>query len=149
MEQVINADKALWVKVSDETRGKVQSKTGEPKPFDEAFKRLCDHPEVLQHLALLQGVSRADAPGNSHQPGKGKSDGKGKQKGKGPGKAPGPGIPVPDNCEIYFEGKQICKRWQVGKCTAKTKPGKRCMIGYHICWKKGCHNNNVGDECPH
>ena len=60
----------------------------------------------------------------------------------------GPGIQVPDNCEIFVDGKQLCKRWQIGRCTAKVKPGKRCMVGYHMCWKKGCHKNHPGNECP-
>ena len=50
------------------------------------------------------------------------------------GTSPGPGIQVPDNCEIFVDGKQLCKRWQIGRCTAKIKPGKRCMVGYHMCW---------------
>ena len=154
VEQVINADKALWVKVSNETRGKLQPKTGEPKAFDVAFTKFSEHPEVLQHLSPLQGFNRSEPSSSTFSQSKGKGstfpDGKGKQgKGKSSGKTPGPGIPVPDNCEIYFEGKQICKRWQIGKCTAKVKPGKRCMIGHHICWKKGCHKNHPGNECPH
>jgi hypothetical protein len=38
VEQVINADKALWVKVSNDTRGRLQPKTGADKPFDVSFK---------------------------------------------------------------------------------------------------------------
>ena len=52
--QAINADKSLWVKVSNETRGKLQPKTGEAKAFDVAFTKFADHPEVLQHLNPLQ-----------------------------------------------------------------------------------------------
>ncbi|CAL1152867.1 unnamed protein product, partial [Cladocopium goreaui] len=55
VEQVINADKALWVKVSNETRGKLQPKTGAEKPFDVAFIKFSEHAEVLQHLSPLQG----------------------------------------------------------------------------------------------
>ena len=151
MEQAINADKAVWVKVSNETRGKLAPKTGEDKAFDIAFKKFAEHPEVLQHLTPLQGsVQRQDHGSTSFSSGKGKGgnvfDGKGKSKSKG---KPGPGIAVPDDCEIYFEGKQLCKRWQVGKCTAKVKPGKRCMVGYHYCWKKACHKLHPGNECPH
>lgn len=154
VEQIINADKALWVKLSNETRGKLQPKTGEAKAFDTAFAKLCEHPEVLQHLAPLQSITshRPEQPSSSFQSSKGKgsfqTDGKGKH-GKGKGKTPGPGIQVPDNCEIFVDGKQLCKRWQIGRCTAKVKPGKRCMVGYHMCWKKGCHKNHPGNECPH
>ena len=153
VEQVLNADKALWVKLSNETRGRLQPKTGEVRAFDTAFSRFCEHPEVLQHLSPLQSTgARAEPATSSYQAPKGKGggfgDGKGKQ-GKGKSKSPGPGIQVPDNCEIFVNGKQLCKRWQVGRCTAKIKPGKRCMVGYHLCWRKGCHKAHPGNECPH
>ena len=151
VEQAINADKALWVKVSNDTRGNLQPKTGADKPFDVSFTKFAEHPEVLQHLNPLQNLG--GYKNDQHQPsssiGKGKgfqpSDGKGKSA-KGKGK---PGIAVPDDCEIYVDGKQLCKRWQIGKCTAKVKPGKRCMVGYHMCWKKNCHKLHPGNECPH
>ncbi|CAL1158136.1 unnamed protein product [Cladocopium goreaui] len=57
VEQAINPDKALWVKVSNDTRGKLQPKTGADKPFDIAFEKFSEHPEVLQHLTPLQSVS--------------------------------------------------------------------------------------------
>ena len=153
LEQIINADKALWVKRSNETRGKLQPKTGQAKAFDTAFAKFCDHPEILQHLSPLQmaGTYRTEPLSGSHLTPKGKGtfqpDGKGKH-GKGKNKSVGPGIQVPDNCEIFVDGKQLCKRWQVGRCTAKIKPGKRCMVGYHMCWRKGCHKNHPGNECP-
>ena len=151
VEQAINADKALWVKVSNDTRGNLHPKTGADKPFDVSFTKFAEHPEVLQHLNPLQ--NHGGYKNDQHQPsaskGKGKnfqqSDGKGKSA-KGKGK---PGIAVPDDCEIYVDGKQLCKRWQIGKCTAKVKPGKRCMVGYHMCWKKNCHKLHPGNECPH
>ena len=153
VEQIINADKALWVKLSNETRGKLQPKTGEARSFDIAFAKFCDHPEILQHLSPLQmaGSWRVEPASGSHGAPKGKgtfqSDGKGKQ-GKGKNKQAGPGIQVPDNCEIFVDGKQLCKRWQIGRCTAKIKPGKRCMVGYHMCWRKRCYKNHPGNECP-
>ena len=154
VEQVLNADKALWVKVSDSTRGRLNVTTGTPKAFDVEFEKFCEHPEVLQHLMPLQQSSSArgsghhDDPFLSHQDvkhGGGKGD-KGKSTGKG--KTKGPGIPVPDDCEIFFDNKQLCKKWQVGRCSAKVKAGKRCMIGWHLCWKKNCHKAPCGGECP-
>ena len=154
VEQVMNADKALWVKVSDSTRGRLNTSTGTRKIFDVEFEKFCEHPEVLQHLMPLQQSSSArgsghhDDPFLSHQDvkhGGGKGD---KGKGKGKGKTKGPGIPVPDDCEIFVDNKQLCKKWQVGRCSAKVKAGKRCMIGWHLCWKKNCHKPHPGNECP-
>ena len=122
VEQAINADKALWVKVSNEMRGKLHPKTGIEKPFDTAFTKFAEHPEVLQHLTPLQshGSTRSEFTHSSPSTGKGKgsynADGKGKSS-KGKGKT-APGIAVPDVCEIFVDGKQLCKRWQVGRCTA-------------------------------
>ena len=154
VEQVMNADKALWVKVSDSTRGRLNTSTGTRKIFDVEFEKFCEHPEVLQHLMPLQQSSSArgsghhDDPFLSHQDVK-HGGGKGnKGKGKVKGKTKGPGIPVPDDCEIFVDNKQLCKKWQVGRCSAKVKAGKRCMIGWHLCWKKNCHKAHPGGECP-
>ena len=153
MEQAINGDKALWVKVSNETRGKLQPKIGMEKPFDADFTKFAEHPEVLQHLMPLQsqGGYRSDMNNSATPSAKGKgahqTGGKGKPS-MGKGKA-STGITVPDDCEIFVDGKQLCKRWQIGRCTAKVKPGKRCMVGYHMCWKKACHKLHPGNECPH
>ena len=74
VEQVINADKALWVKVSNDTRGKLQPKTGDDKPFDVSFTKFCEHPEVLQHLTPLQSIAgqRHENVQTSSSGGKGK-----------------------------------------------------------------------------
>ena len=102
-----------------------------------------EHAEVLQHLSPLQGPGGYvhDRARTAAAPGKGKGStirtAKGrhhKEKGK-----PHQALPWPDDCEIFVDGKQLCKRWQIGRCTAKVKPGKRCMVGYHMCWKKACH----------
>lgn len=109
MEQAINADKALWVKVSNETRGKLQPKTGMEKPFDAAFTKFAEHPEVLQHLMRLQnqGGYKSDMNNSAAPSAKGKgalqTGGKGKPS-KGKVKA-STGITVPDDCEIFVDGK--------------------------------------------
>ena len=58
VEQAVSTDKALWVKVSNDTRGKLQPKTGTDKPFDVAFTKSSEHPEVPQHLTPLQSVGQ-------------------------------------------------------------------------------------------
>ena len=48
VEQVINADKALWVKVSNETRGKLQPKTGADKPLQARLANFSNGSELFQ-----------------------------------------------------------------------------------------------------
>ena len=96
------------MKVSNETRGKLHPKAGADKPFDVAFTRFADHPEVLQHLTPLQshGMSKSEHTHSFSVTGKGK----GSYNAEGKGKT-APGIAVPDDCEIFVDGKQLCKRW--------------------------------------
>ena len=106
---------------------KLQPKTGTDKPFDVSFEKFSEHPEVLQHLTPLQSIgAHKQDTSTTFSGGKGKggnqSDGKGKSS-KGKGKA-NTGIAVPDDCEIFVDGKQLCKRWQVGRCTAKDQTWK-------------------------
>ncbi|CAL1136988.1 unnamed protein product [Cladocopium goreaui] len=140
VEQVINADKALWVKVSNDTRGRLQPKTGADKPFDVSFEKFAEHPEVLQHLTPLQSVgAHKQDTSSTFTGGKGKggnhSDGKGKSS-KGKGKV-NTGIAVPDDCEIFVDGKQLCKRWQdavvqvVGTCPTKLAK-ERLSTVFHV-----------------
>ena len=78
MEQALNADKRLWVKLSDETRSNLAAPPAGPKPFDVAFERLTSHQEVLLHLTPLPfAQSFREGP----REGKGDYD-KGKGKGK-------------------------------------------------------------------
>lgn len=129
VDQVINADKALRVKVSDATRGRLHTTVGTDKLFDVEFGKYCDHTEILQRLMPLQAHGH---PHSDSQPdaanAKGQFGGKG-GKGKDKGKGKGPGITAPDDCEIFVGNKHFRKKWQVGRCSAKIKAGKRCMIG--------------------
>lgn len=157
-DQLLRADKALWLKVAEETRAQVQG-DGTRKPVDDAMEKWSVHPEIQYHIMPLPSGSQASSgnklnatPGPA-QPAKPVSKdadpknqpGKGKAKGKGKGK-----IIVPENCEIKFgEGnKPICMKYNVGICRGNVKPGKRCQYGYHVCWRKSCHKVHSAVECP-
>lgn len=58
-EQIINADKRLWVKLSDEARSNLVAPAVGPKPFDVAFEQLVNHPEVLMHWTALPSYPSA------------------------------------------------------------------------------------------
>ena len=126
VEQNINADRALWVWLSDETRGKLQSKTCEARAFH-AFTRLCSHIQTCYNICDV-ARSRPEQPFSSFQALTGglSPDRRKRQTRKGKCKTPGPGIQVSDNCGIFVHGKQLCKRQLIGRYTAKAKLGKRC-----------------------
>ena len=54
----------------------------------------------------------------------------------GPGKTGnGPKLQLPDGCTSHDdENRPSC-----GKCKFKGPAGKRCVRGYHKCYKKGCY----------
>ena len=138
-DQIIQADRKLWVKISELTRSKVTTvnEYGE-KHVDAALKELSHHPDVQFHmLPLPLRTSSESAPSNPRfqpYPQKGEAKGKGKSSGKeGKGR-----IQIPDGCAIKFgenKNKPICMKYNVGACRANVKSGKRCMHGYHVCWK--------------
>ena len=51
LQQIIQADRELWIQVSQTTRGKIL--TSNPKPIDEAVAKLSESTEVLYHLMPL------------------------------------------------------------------------------------------------
>jgi hypothetical protein len=152
-DQLLRADKALWLRVAEETRAQVQG-NGLKKPVDEAIEKWSLHAEVQYHImpmpaASQSSVTKPAASGttattkpvvkdNDNKPSKGK--GKGKQKGK---------INVPENCEIKFgePPRPICMKYNIGICRGNVKPGKKCQYGFHVCWKKRCHKPHSAVEC--
>lgn len=161
-DQIIQADKKLWVKVSEMTRSKVtQLDASGTKTVDAALNQLSHHPDVQFHMLPLpmrdpgRDSSQASSSSSRFQPypqprpadSKGKAASKGNTKDGGKGK-----IQVPDGCTIRFgdnKNKPICMKFNVGACKANIKPGKRCMHGYHVCWKAGCHRPCAYHECSH
>ncbi|CAK8986161.1 unnamed protein product, partial [Durusdinium trenchii] len=56
-EQLIRADKALWLKVAEETRARVQTGATLAKPVDVAIEKWCIHPEVQLYLMNMPSNS--------------------------------------------------------------------------------------------
>ena len=159
-DQLIRADKALWLKVAEDTRAKVQVSVDGTKSVDVAVEKWSMHPEIQYYImpmpnghggsgGHLRDRSDKGDPPIKKDPNKNKEDDpdrKGKGKGKGKNK-----IKVPDDCTIKFgeSNKPICMKFNVGACKAKIKAGKRCMYGYHVCWRKGCQKPSPAGECTH
>ena len=115
------------------------------KNVDAAIQELQHHPDVqfyMLPLPLREGPSNP-AGGARYEPYQPPPDHKGKGKGKKGGKDPGKGrIQVPDGCSIKFgenKNKPVCMKFNVGACRANIKAGKRCIHGYHVCWRNNCN----------
>ena len=156
IEQIVTADRHFWVKVSEKTRAKLHTAVGGEKALDVAIKELSHHPEIQFHMLPLPiygavGAGSVSDPRPTPYSGewvKGKSKGKGKGKEKGSGKGK---IVVPPGCSIKFgeNNKLICMKFNVGACRANIKAGKRCVHGYHVCWKDNCNKPCAFNECTH
>ena len=153
-DQLLRADKALWLRVAEETRAQVQG-DGVRKPVEEAIEKWSIHPEIQYHIMPMPTGSSSSTTNKTQQsnsPSQGmpilkdndnkasKGKGKGKQKGK---------IQIPGDCEITFgeNQKPICMKYNIGTCRGNVKPGKRCQYGFHVCWKKSCHKPHSAVEC--
>ena len=153
-EQVLRADKALWMKVAEDTRSNVQS-NGANKPVGEAVKRWSTSPEVQYHTTPLPsgvGAPTKSVPASTHtalatKPIMKNYDLKG-HKGKGKSKTKGK-IVVPDDCKIKYAeaNKPICMKYNIETRRGNVRPGKRCRYGFHVCWKTTCHKPHSAVEC--
>ena len=146
LQQIIQADRELWIQVSQTTRGKIL--TSNPKPIDEAVAKLSESTEVLYHLMPLPQSSQpksADKPKADRSRSPRRPKGKGnKGKGKGGGKGTKPDLPA--NCVSKDDqGRNICFAYQWGKCQ---HPGPRCSRGMHLCWTSKCHGSHPYTSCP-
>ena len=143
MHQVILADKQMWLLLSNLIAPPCQ-----PKPAEVLLWKLSASTEVLQYLSPLpssqassssSAASKRHVPENRNEPNAKRPKGKGSAKGR---------VDIPDGCSAKTEdGRPVC--YTSGcKFAAPTKgkvqPGKRCMGGFHCCWKIKC-----GKPCPH
>ena len=163
-DQIIRADRALWLKIAEETRAQVATTVDGVKPVDAAIDKWSIHPEVQFHfLPLPSGAastSTSSASKPESRPAKPsplkphQNPAFEKTKGKGKGKSgfkSAHKIEVPPDCEIKWGNshKPICMKFNIGTCKANIRAGKRCQYGYHVCGKKGCHKTLPATECTH
>ena len=141
-QQVQEADKKLWQRVSEATRGSVAMKADNSKPVDVAINARMNSPEVRLLLQPLPRARQAEAP----QPAKATP---------GQGSTPPPpkkqkvDLQVPSDCSAFADANKPCCRNFNTKGCSFAKPGKRCKFGFHVCWKKGCNRPCAYPSCTH
>lgn len=160
-QQVLTADKQLWLLMSQDTRGKMTSGVGDPLPLDAALQSLMKSPEVLCYMTPLPAArsepySRPEQ--SSHMGnGKGKNKGKGKGSGsKGNQSNSNSNMPtikellanLPEGCQSKLpNGKWLCCFFNKGICKHQKKAS--CHLGLHQCYYRGCTEKRPYIECKH
>ena len=162
-QQILSADKQLWLHVSQDTRGKLTAGVGEKPPLDDHLKAYMQSPEVLCFMTPLPSVRAEPAQGHRAEPyvrtdqgggtGKGKGKTKFSSKGSGSGQSSGPTIKemltnMPDGCPSKLpNGQWLCVFFNRGIC--KNQKKARCHLGLHQCYYKGCTEKRPYIECKH
>ncbi|CAE7911722.1 unnamed protein product, partial [Symbiodinium necroappetens] len=155
LRQVVDADKTLWVLVSQETRGKALT-SGSPLPIDAAVDSLKDAPEVSFALmprahgsghvppppkltadteapdALTRAKRRRLAKAAKMKAAKDAAKDAAASSTATGGKGAGKGIDIPPGAKTRDEqGRPICFRYNRKACDQSKE---KCSRGYHVCW---------------
>ena len=153
LQQVIQADRKLFLKLAELTRDGIQLR-GDGRPCDKVFEAAMQHPDVLH---LLQPFPATRAPKANPEDSRGgpyhKGGGKGKKgKNKSGSFTGSTTIKMPagleDGVPATKNNNPICFDRNFGRCHLQVSRG-RCKKGLHICCMKGCHKpDHHYQDCP-
>lgn len=151
IQQLIAADRALFIRAADALVGGLSGVPGRAKPLDEQVAILQDSPEIVQYMTPLQGSADSKRPYTPGDSSAAPPDVKRSRRDpkKPPKEQPKPRkFLVPDNCRSKTDsGKPICFYYNTDGCKLPCKKG-RCRRGLHVCWRVGCGKSHPGFECP-
>ena len=154
--QIIQADRKLWVKIAELTRDGVQLRaTG--RPIDLIFEQATEHPDVLHLLQPLptgpafQRTDRGDHKGNDNRfapyrfdtPRKGK---KGNGKGGGSSRVRMPAA-LEGGVPCTGRGNPLCFDFNIGGCSLPVT-NQACRKGLHLCCFPKCFGHHKFADCP-
>ena len=144
MQQVREADKQLFVRIAEETRGALSLRPDGSMPMQTWLEQLKDHPQI-QFFMIPKSKPERFNPYGGDKGGKDRGKGKDKTKGKASDKDK-PSFQLPEGCTAKCPAtkKPICFMYNRSGCK-HAKDGKRCMRGLHICWK--CYKPHPFPQC--
>ena len=144
LEQCREADKLLWTRLSEITRGNLKLNPDGTSPVQAHFEALTMAPDVMM---LRQPLPQTHAPPN---PRPGPYNPKGGKKGTSKGdKSSGSQPQLPENCVARnAENQPICINYNWGRCK-RAIAGKRCDRGFHVCFTDKCFKHKPYIECTH
>ena len=151
LQQILDADKRLWILLAEEVRGKIVSRPGADPVCDSIIQRLSSSNDVLSYLTPQHEIRQPSIPRWEPYTPRGRGGkGKGKDKDKDKNKASDSSasqLSIPEGAhKTTSDGKPLCFLFSRGKCWTKKKPGQRCAKGFHLCWY--CLKEHPGIECP-
>lgn len=148
-QQLLNADRKLFVKLAEMTRGGVQLEAG-GRPLDNCWSGATSHPDVahlLQPMPLASSATRGDKDKDRYNPYQGdpKLKKKGQSKGKGVNSLP---AALRDHgVAVTPQGHALCFGYSLKNCKLQVNRN-RCSKGLHLCCFKGCFKNHPYVDCP-
>ena len=158
LQQIVNADKKLFLKLAEFTRSGIQFTTA-GRPVDLVWDKAMNHPDVLhllQPMPIAKGTSnQTSQPSNAAPPAPRPGPyNRLPSKGKGKSKTPQGSLTIkmPQGLEGGVPGTRngnaICFDHNLNKCSLPVTKG-RCRKGLHICCYRGCNkSDHTYQNCP-
>ncbi|CAE7514263.1 unnamed protein product, partial [Symbiodinium microadriaticum] len=130
LQQILDADKRLWILLAEEVRGKIVSRPGADPVCDSIIQRLSSSNDVLSYLTPQHEIRQPSIPRWEPYTPRGRGGkGKGKDKDKDKNKASDSSasqLSIPEGAhKTTSDGKPLCFLFSRGKCWTKKKPGQR------------------------
>ena len=143
MEQILRADRAAWLRISEKLPTLRRSAGGD-LPLDQALKDVEGDPAVLYHLLPCPGTHGAKK--NTDKEDNPKKKRKYTGKGKGKGKSSKVPAEIKDLNNNMPDGSRICWNYNLKNRGCEfAKPGAKCKRGSHSCMK--CFKDHPQFQC--
>ena len=166
VQQRLDADKELFLKVADHCRAGIVPIAGQPRPLDIAVEIYRNHTDVLCFTVPFSKRSSASSSSigppavsstttlvsqelsNRKRKRDAKAAGKGSKGKAGKGKGGKGDVRMPEGClNKTSSGKNICFRFNSSVGCSFGKPGGTCMRGSHVCARPGCEAAHSAVNC--
>ena len=162
INQMLEADRALWRRLADTCRTGIVPVPGVPRPLDDSINSLMDSSDVTYYLLPLPSSStsrldygpdksgdrniRSSPKGGKDRKGKGKGDSKGA--GKGKSRVVPEALGWPNGSQMKSkDGSRFCYAFNSSKGCRHGKVGSKCNSGIHLCYKYGCEGRHSASQC--
>ena len=158
VQQLLTADRELWLQMSQATRGSLKVTVGQDPPLDAQFKKLMYAAEISCYMTPLP-AAKSVAPTSPHKPQQPPAN---KPAGGRPnfrkyendkGNPKGETIKqmlnsLPKDCSSKLpNGRFICLKFNKGTCPNQKQD--KCKFGVHVCYRNNCGKNVPYIECSH